>query len=104
MVEIIKSMDEFKALIQSSKKVVVDCYADWCGPCKMLAPVVESVSEQLTDIKFVKVNIDNVDEIAQIFQIYSIPALLCIEDTVLKTKIVGFRNESTLKAELNRVF
>ena len=82
-------------------KVVVDCYADWCGPCRLLSPVVEKVSEELTDYKFYKLNMDEADEIAEDFEISSIPTLLVFNDGELVNQGLGFMSIDELKALLN---
>ena len=61
-------------------KVLVDCYAEWCGPCKMLSPIIDELSEELTNVKFFKLNVDDNQELAQEYQIMSIPTLLIYED------------------------
>ena len=66
------SKEEFQEAIKEGT-VVVDFYADWCGPCKMLAPVFEELSEELTDVNFVKVDIDQSMDLAQKFRIVSVP-------------------------------
>lgn len=104
MVQVIYSYEEYLEVIKNNENVVVDCYADWCGPCRMLAPIVEKISEELVNIKFIKVNIDNIDKVAIDNQIYSIPTLLCLKNATMIMKSIGFKNEATLKAELSRIF
>ena len=91
---------EFKDLIKEGK-VLVDCYADWCGPCRMLSPVVDALSEELKDMKFYKLNIDNAESIAMEYGIMSIPNLLVFEDGKLKNQLVGFRTKDELKKDLS---
>lgn len=69
---------------------LVDFYADWCGPCKMLSPVIEEVSSERSDVKFVKVNVDECPEIAQIFGIMSIPTLIVFKDGSAVSQNVGY--------------
>ena len=78
-------------------KVLVDCYADWCGPCKMLSPIVDELSEELTDVKFFKLNVDDNQELAQEYQIMSIPTLLIYEDGKLVNTSVGLKSKDELK-------
>jgi thioredoxin 1 len=78
-------------------KVLVDCYAEWCGPCKMLSPIVDELSEELTDVKFFKLNVDDNQELAQEYQIMSIPTLLIYEDGKLVNTSVGLKSKDELK-------
>lgn len=67
-------------VLKSEKTVLVDFYADWCGPCKMLSPIVDEVAEEKEDIKFVKINVDESQETAFKYQIMSIPTLVVIQN------------------------
>ena len=71
--------------------VFVDFYADWCGPCKMLAPFVEEASEQVSDVTFLKVNVDSEPELASEFGIMSIPTLMIFKNGKLVAKDMGFK-------------
>ena len=79
----------------------VDFYAEWCGPCKMLAPFVEEASEQLTDVKFLKVNVDQEPELSGEFGIMSIPTLLIFKDGKLVAKDMGFKPLNQLISFIN---
>ena len=74
--DIIKNKAEYDQVLADNKSVFVDFYADWCGPCKMVGPVLEEISKDYTDIKFVKVNVDDNPEIAQQYGIMSIPTMI----------------------------
>ena len=78
-------------------KVLVDCYADWCGPCKMLSPIVDELSDELTDVKFFKLNVDDNQDLAMQYQIMSIPTLLIYEDGKLVNTSVGLKSKDDLK-------
>lgn len=67
-------------VLESDKVVLVDFYADWCGPCKMLSPIVEQLAEERTDIKVGKVNIDEQQELAVQYRVMTIPTLLVFKD------------------------
>lgn len=67
-------------VLQSDKPVLVDFYADWCGPCKMMAPVIEEISEEVTDVKVGKLDIDSELEIAQRYGVMSIPTLIVFKN------------------------
>ena len=81
----------------STGKVVVDCYAPWCGPCRMLSPVIDEIAEELTDYTFYKLNVDDAEEVSRKYGIMSIPVLLILENGELKQKLVGFKSKSELK-------
>ena len=76
-------------VLKSDKKVLVDFYADWCGPCKMLAPIVEAVASEHEELKVVRVNIDNEESIAMDYQIMSIPTLVLINDGKEVDRVIG---------------
>lgn len=67
-------------VLRSEKPVLIDFYADWCGPCKMMAPVIEEVAEEVPDVKVGKLNIDNELEIAQKYGVMSIPTLIVFKN------------------------
>ena len=87
---------EFDKVINGEKIVIVDFWASWCGPCKMLAPVLEKVSETLTDYDFVKVDVDAEQELAIKNQIYSIPTLVMYKAGKEIVRKSGYMNESEL--------
>ena len=72
----ILNKDNFEEIISSDKPVLVDFYADWCGPCRMLSPVVEEIAKEREDIIVAKVNVDREEDLARRFNIYSIPSLI----------------------------
>ena len=91
------SENEFQQeVIESPGKTVVDFYATWCGPCKMLAPIVEQISEEYTDVKFVKVNVDDAQNTAAQYDVASIPTLVTIENGKEVVKSVGVKSKDQL--------
>jgi len=78
-------------VLKESKTVLVDFWASWCGPCRMLSPVVDQIAEERKDIKVCKVNIDEQPELAQKFDIMSIPTLLVFRDGKQVNSSVGVR-------------
>jgi thioredoxin 1 len=87
---------EFDESIKTGK-VLVDFYAEWCGPCKMLSPVVDELSEELNDVTFFKLNVDESDEVVRKYNVMSIPTLLVFENGELKNTSVGFKNKDEIK-------
>lgn len=81
--------------------VLVDFFADWCGPCKMLSPIIEELSNEMNDVHFVKINIDESSEIANSYGIRSIPTLILFKDGKMVNKIVGFIGKDELKRFIN---
>ena len=76
-------------VIKSEKPVLIDFYADWCGPCKMLSPIIDEVAEENTDIKVVKVNVDDAQDLAMKYQVMSIPTLVVIKKGEEVNRSVG---------------
>ena len=86
-------------VLQSAMPVVVDFWADWCGPCKMLAPVVHEIAEESTGaFKVGKVNVDEQMELAMRFQVSSIPMLVVFKDGKAVAKSVGYRPKAEITA------
>ncbi|NMM63361.1 thioredoxin [Clostridium sp. P21] len=92
-----------KEVITNDIPVVVDFWAPWCGPCKMIGPVMEELDKQyLGKIKFVKVNVDENPVISQEFRISSIPTIMIFKKGEAVENIVGFRPKSDFEQILNR--
>jgi thioredoxin 1 len=92
----------FQDLIQDSKLVVVDFWAVWCGPCRMLSPILDEVEEEMADkITVVKVNVDDADQIAMQYRIMSIPTLLFFKNGQVVDKTVGAMPKNQLIDKIN---
>lgn len=84
-------------VLKSNKAVLIDFYADWCGPCKMSAPHVEALAEEKADVlKVAKVNIDESPELATKYGIMSIPTFVLVKDGQVLKKAVGAKNKNEL--------
>ena len=92
--------DNFKELT-SSGLVLVDFYADWCGPCKMLAPVLDELVGEAEDVKIVKVNVDDARELAKEYGVSSIPHLTLLKDGVEVAQDLGFKPKEILIEWIN---
>ena len=79
---------------------VVDFSATWCGPCKMLAPILEEISEEMTDVAFYQVDVDDEDRLAIKYGITNIPAVLVMKDGVKQDILVGFKPKDLIKGEI----
>ena len=91
----IKSEKEFDEVIKKDK-VVIDFYAEWCGPCKMLSPILDKVSKEL-NLDTYKVNVDEVEDVARQYGIMSIPTVMIFEKGKMTKKNVGFMDEAELR-------
>ena len=90
----VNSQNFEEEVLKSEKPVLVDFYADWCGPCKMLSPIVDEVAEENTDIKVVKVNVDDAQDLAMKYQVMSIPTLVVIKNGEEVNRSVGLIDKS----------
>ena len=88
-------------VLQAEGLVVVDMYADWCGPCRMMAPIIEELSEDYDDVKFTKLNVDEADDIAAKYGVMSIPNFKFFKNGEVVDEIVGASNKATMTAKLN---
>ena len=89
-------------VINSSVPVLIDFYADWCGPCKILSPIVEEVSSQYEDVKFVKIDIDSNQDIANDYMITSIPTLVYIKNGEEQNRVLGAVDKATVETLIEK--
>lgn len=101
MIEKIYSEEFNEKVLGADKPVVVDFFADWCGPCKMLAPVLDELAGQNPDFDFYKVNTDENPELANKYRIVSIPFVAVFKNGVIADKSIGFKDAEGMQDFLN---
>lgn len=89
---------DFNQVVESNDLVFVDFWATWCGPCRMVSPIVDEISEERRDIKVGKINVDEQMELAMRFQVSSIPMLVVFKDGKAVAKSVGYRPKAEITA------
>jgi thioredoxin 1 len=91
-----------REVLQSDKLVIADFWAEWCGPCKMIAPLLDEIArEQADKVKIVKVNVDSEQELAQKYGIYNIPTLLFFKGGAVRETVVGTAAKKVLVEKIN---
>ena len=85
-----------REVLESEKPVLLDFWAPWCGPCRMVVPIVEEIAEENSDIKVCKINIDEEPELANQFQVMSIPSLFVMKDGKIVNQSVGARPKNQI--------
>ena len=96
--------ESFKELVKGNKPVVVDFWAEWCGPCKMVGPVIEELANEYEDKAIIgKMNVDENDEVAGEYGIRSIPTILFFKNGELKDKQVGAAKKNVLEGKLKAI-
>ena len=88
--------ESFAKIKESGKKALMDFYADWCGPCKMLAPILHEISEENPDLIIAKINVDDSTSLAIQYGIQSIPTMLVMENGEIVNKAVGLRSKEQI--------
>ena len=87
---------KFKELVESGKTIIIDFYADWCGPCRALGPILEELQEEYKDIIFCKVNVDEEENLAIGFRIQSIPNIVMIKNGKMVSNSLGLKPKNLL--------
>ena len=92
--------ERFEEIKNSEKKVLIDFYADWCGPCRMMAPIIDQLADEREDVIIGKINVDEEPELAERFGVFSIPTLVLMKDGKVLSQSSGARPKEKLLALL----
>jgi thioredoxin len=87
-------------VLLSDQPVIVDFYADWCGPCKMVAPVLEQIATEYTDVKIAKVNVDEEPALAERYRVRGIPYMALFKEGKLAKQVIGYQPKAALEVSL----
>lgn len=87
-------------VLNSDKPVIIDFYADWCGPCKMMSPIIDSIAEENKELKVGKVNVDEAQELAIKYNIMSIPTIIIFKNGNEHKKIIGLTSKENILKEI----
>ena len=95
--------NNFKAEVEDYKGlVVIDLWATWCGPCRMIAPVLDEIEKEMPEVKFCKINVDEEPELARMFKVESIPMIAVVKDNTFVDMSVGYVPKNTLVSFINQ--
>ena len=93
--------ENFEAeVLHSDKPVIVDFWAEWCGPCRMMAPIIEEISDERDDIKVCKLNVDDDTDLANRYEVSAIPTVICFKGGEAAATSIGFKQKEVLLADL----
>ena len=95
--------DEFNEIIKGEKPVVVDFHADWCGPCKVLSPILDELDSELDDVEFVKINVDDYPELSGSYEIMAVPTVIMFQDGEVKNRFSGVQPKETILEKVSEL-
>ena len=98
---LVVTKDNFSDILKSEKTVLLDFYADWCGPCKMVSPIVDEIAQENPQYLVGKINVDNEPELANEFGVMSIPTLVVIKNGEIVNQSAGARPKQSILAMLD---
>ncbi len=95
--KMIKNIEEFEILLENEETFLIDFFAEWCGPCKMIAPFLEEIEKEHDDVSFLKVDVDQLPELAKRYGVMSIPTIYTFKKGQVVTNVTGFQPKPTLE-------
>ncbi len=88
-------------VLKAEGPVIIDFYADWCGPCKMMSPIIDNIAEEVNNAKVGKINVDEAQDLAAMYNVMSIPTIIIFKDGKPYKKFVGVTSKENILNELN---
>ena len=92
-----------KEVLENQSLVLVDFYADWCGPCRMTGPIIDELSKEISDVRFVKINVDENPDLASQYQVFSIPTFIVFKNGQVVHQFVGVLSKEGFINEINQI-
>ena len=95
--------EEYAEIVNSSSPVVIDFHATWCGPCKVLSPILEELNEEIENVEFVKLDVDQHPQIAGQNQVMGVPTVVILKDGEVKDRFVGVQPKEVIKEKITSI-
>ena len=92
--------EEYSEILKSSNPVVIDFHATWCGPCKVLSPILEELDDEIEGVEFVKLDVDQHPQIAGLNQVMGVPTVVILKDGEVKDRFVGVQPKEVIKEKI----
>ena len=92
--------EEYSEIVNSSNPVVIDFHATWCGPCKVLSPILEELDDEIEGVEFVKLDVDQHPQIAGQYQVMGVPTVVILKDGEVKDRFVGVQPKEVIKEKI----